>query len=163
VPAAIWLFLRCVLWGVATGAAVGGSTGALLGAAIDRSYGGVDFITDLASAEFVLIATLLGVVYGAVLAVVPAAVGGLAVTEVTRRRHPQPASPEAVRRDLGLMFVAVAILVNAAFFPALFVTADENAPTGEYLVALLAGNLSGGPVLWWARSSITKAWAGASR
>lgn len=154
-PPAFWLFLRCVLWGLATGAAAGAVVGALIGAVSDVEFDGAGALA--------VIATAIGAGYGTVFAIVPSVVGGLVVTEVTRRRHPQPASPPAVRRDLGIMFASVALLMNAIFFPAMFVTADENAPIGAYLVGLLAANVAGAPVLWWARSSITKSWAGSSR
>lgn len=166
-PPALWLFLRCVLWGLATGAAAGALVGALIGVAFatDNGLWVVDTLSGVdidGAAALVAITTALGVVYGAVFAIVPAVVGGLVVTEVTRRRHPQPASPPAVRRDLGLMILAVVILTNAVFIP-IFVTGDENTPIGAYLAGMLAANVAGGPVLWWARSSITRAWAGASR
>ena len=85
---------------------------------------------------------------------------GVVLIGAAARATPQPASPAAVRHDLGLIIAAVVVLGNAFFLRAL-VLYDENAPLGAYI--LLAGNLSAGPVLWWARSSITKAWAGSSR
>lgn len=167
-PPAFWLLLRCVLWGLATGAAAGAVVGALIGVALatDNGLGLIETFSgwDIDGAPgFVGFTAAIGAAYGAVFAIVPAVVGGLVVTEVTRRRHPQPASPPEVRRDLGIMFASVALLMNAIFFPAIFVTADEYAPIGAYLVGLLAANLAGAPVLWWARSSITKSWTGSSR
>jgi hypothetical protein len=166
-PPAFWLFLRCVLWGLATGAAGGATVGALIGVAFatDNGLGLVDTLSGVeidGAAALVVITTAIGAAYGAVFAILPSVLGGLAVTQVTRRRHPQPASPPAVRHDLGLMILAVAILTNAVFIP-IIVTGDENGAIGAYFVGLLVANVSGAPVLWWARSSITKMWAGTSR
>jgi hypothetical protein len=166
-PPAFWLFLRCLLWGVATGAAAGAVVGALIGVAF-ATESGLGLIETLSgididgAAALIAIATLIGVAYGAVFAVLPTVVGSLVVTEVTRRRHPQPAAPAAVRRDLGLMFAAVAVLTNAIFIP-IFVTGDQNGAIAPYLVGLVVANLAGAPVLWLARSTITKSWAGSSR
>lgn len=166
-PPAFRLFLRCVLWGLATGAVAGAVVGALIGAAFatDQGLGLVNTFPGVdidGTAALVVIASAIGFVYGAVFAAVPSVVGGLVVAEVTRRRHPQPASPPAVRHDLGLMFIAVVIVTNVVFIP-IFVINDENGAIAPYLLGLLAANLAGAPVLWRARSSITKSWAGSSR
>ena len=83
--------LRCVGWGLATGAATGGLAGAI--GAVLLLIGGD--LSNLAVA-----AVVGGVVIGAAVAAVPSVVGALVVTAVVNRRHPRPVAPEMVRRDL---------------------------------------------------------------
>lgn len=61
-----------------------------------------------------------------------------------------------MRRDVGTAFAAVAGVVNAAALIAIVVTWT---PYG--MVPLLAGNLGGLPMLWWARASLTRRLVGA--
>ena len=138
----------------------------MLGAAIASNTGGVDLFTGFFGADidgdragFNVITTLLGA-YGAVLAIVPSVVGGLVVTEVIRRRHPEPASPAAVRHDLGLIIAAVASSGRLSSSEASSCTTRMplSAPTSCSPATCSPAPSCGGP-----RSSITKAWAGASR
>lgn len=97
------LYLRCLGWGVATGAAVGGGVGTVIGllagvSGRDPGLVGID--------------ALAGLVFGILIALVPALLGGIAVVVVLGWRQPRPASFEAVRRDLTVIFAAVVGLLN---------------------------------------------------
>jgi hypothetical protein len=134
-----WLYWRCVLVGLATGAAAGATTGALEGADFGATAGGIT-----------------GAIVGTIVAVCPSLLGGCAVTEIVRWRHPLAVSTDDVGRDLGIVFATVAAAVNVASLLAIVAYRDASG-----LLFLAVGNAGALPVLWWGRVAIVKAWAGA--
>ena len=79
---AVRLYLRWIAWGLATGAAVGGTAGSVIGVLVATSAG----------PALAAIGVAAGTIYGALVAVVPTVLGGFVVVVVLLRRHPHPAS-----------------------------------------------------------------------
>lgn len=134
-----WIYWWCVLWGLATGAGAGAGVGALVGG---TSYLGI------ASGA------VAGASYGAIFAVIPSLLVGAGVAQYLWERQ---STETDVRRDIGRVFAAVVIVINAAALVAILVTWTPYA-----VLALLAGDAGGLPVLWWGRSSMTKRWDGSA-
>lgn len=146
------LYVRCLGWGLATGAVVGGGLGSIIGLLAGATGGGVYLAG---------IAALAGVVYGIMAAVVPTVLGGIAVVVVLGRRHPQPASHDAVRRDLTVVFAAVVGLLDLVVL--VFWAALGGWGTLHVAVAVLAViDVATVPMLKPARASLARAWAGDS-
>lgn len=150
-PGAPRVFLRSMRWGIGTGAA----TGALVGFTVVLVSGSGDAIGAVGVALFV---APIGAIVGSAVAIVPSVVGGLVLTGVIRRRHPQPASEEAVRRDLERMFQAVAVVLNAGLLAAL-ATGDGVSALISALPSLAAGNACVALMLCRARAPIGRAWS----
>lgn len=138
------LYLRCVLWGIATGAAVGGVMGALVPVVADPT--------------FLLLGLVAGVVIGALVAVLPSLVGAAVVTAVVRARHPHPASEDDVRRDVGTLCCAVVGTLDALLLVAIFLGGGGFSSVLSSLPYVAAGTASAALVLWPARTSIARAW-----
>ncbi|MGH9224093.1 MAG: hypothetical protein ACRD2W_10015 [Acidimicrobiales bacterium] len=143
------LFVRCVLWGVATGAAAGGIIGFFL-----------SLLAVGIGPLFLLIGPLAGVIYGAGVALLPAVTAASAITVVIRRRHAHPASPDAVRRDVGIVFAVGLGIVDLGVLIAVVVSYKAAAAGGAALLVLAVVNLSMAPLLARARTSIARAWTG---
>ncbi|MFN2506132.1 MAG: hypothetical protein ABR540_18265 [Acidimicrobiales bacterium] len=148
------LYQRCVKWGLATGAVAGAVTAAFVGfvAGDDLGDGTLGARIGLALAS-----ALYGLVIGTLVAVVPAAAGGLAVTTLVRWRHPQPSSRRAVERDLTVLFGVVLALLNLAAL-ALLVSLDGWSEIGRELPLVVIGDVCVVVMLWRARSSIAEGW-----
>ena len=145
-----WLYVRCLGWGLGTGAAVGGGFGLLLGLLAGIPYGSV---------EIVGLAAFGGLFYGAVVAVVPTVLGGIAVVVVLCLRHPAPASYEAVVHDLTVAFAAVVVVLDLVVL--VWWAALGGLATLHVVVAVLAA-VDGATVLMLkpARASIARGWSG---
>lgn len=143
------LFLRCIAWGLATGAAVGGIAGFVIGALVATSTGP-------AMAAFGLFA---GIFYGALVAVVPTVLGGLVVVVVLLRRHPHPASFLGVQRDLGVVFASVVVALDLVVLAWWIALGGLTSQVLVLLVALLLIDTAAAAVLTPARSSIAQAWS----
>ena len=128
-----WLYVRCVLWGLATGAGAGAGLGAFLLGDYLGTVGGV------ASGA------LTGAVVGTLVALVPALIGAGIVTGAMH-------GSDDFTRSLGVTFAAVAAVINAACLVGIAGWGD-----GEGLLALLAADAGALPVLWWGWTSISKA------
>ena len=146
------LYVRCLVWGLATGMAVGGLLGFLVGILLAASAG----------PAFAAIALVTGVVYGAFVAVVPTVVGGLVVIVVLLRRHPRPASADAVSRDLGVVFASVVVALDLVVLVPWLVLGGVTMQLLAVLAALLLVDVAAAAVLKPARTSITRAWVGGS-
>ena len=146
------LYLRCLGWGLATGAVVGGGLGSVIGLLAGATG------SDLYLAG---IAALAGLVYGIAAAAVPTVLGGIAVVVVLGRRHPQPASYEAVRRDLTVLFAAVVGLLDLVVL-AWWAALGGWATLHVVVAAMAVVNAATVLMLKPARTSIARAWAGDS-
>ena len=134
------LYLLCVRWGLAAGAAVGAVTLGADGAGLGPG----------SESGFALGEVLWGAGAGLVVAIVPAALGSLFVTTLEWR----PAdswSPDSVRRDLNAVIaITVAILDGCTLALMLYL----DGPLLELLPLLLLANVACLLVLWRARASI---------
>ena len=144
---AVSLYLLCLSWGLATGAAVGGVTSAALGGGVGpSSTQGFDVVEVLRTGS-------LGAVLGIVVAIVPTVIGSVFVTSLAGRPT-DSWSPHTVRHDLNVVFAfVVAILDGCALALMLFL----GGPFLELLPLLLLGNGAALVVLWRARASIGRA------
>ena len=146
------LYVRCLGWGLATGAVVGGGLGSVIGLLAGAT--GSDLY-------LVGIAVVAGLVYGIAVAAVPTVLGGIAVVVVLGWRHPQPASFEAVRRDLTVLFASVVGLLDLVVLA--WWSALGGWATLHVVVAVLAVvDAATVPMLKPARTSIARSWAGDS-
>lgn len=152
VVSAARLYVRCLAWGLATGMAVGGLVGLLIGILLAASAG----------PALAAVALATGVVYGAMVAVVPTVVGGLVVVVVLIRRHPRPASADAVHRDLGVVFASVVVALDLVVLVPWLVLGGLTMQLLAVLGALLLVDVAAAAVLKPARTSITRAWVGGS-
>jgi hypothetical protein len=132
-----WIYWRCVPWGLATGAGAGAGFGALVA--------GTSYLGPASAFP----GALAGAFYGAIFAVIPTLLAGGAVAQFLWERQ----SKADVRRDIGTVFGAVAFVINAAAVVAIALSWNPYA-----VLALLAGDAGGLPMLWWGRSSMVKAW-----
>lgn len=146
------LYLRCLRWGLSTGLVAGAVTGAAVG-----FFAGDDVLDGLTAdrSGLALVGTLFGVELGLLFAVVPTVFGGLALVVLLKYRHPRPASPEAVRRDLTVFLAGVVVLFDALVLLKMVVDDDDIVDALPYLlVATVCVVL----MLWRARSSIAEGW-----
>lgn len=144
------LYRQCVRWGLSTGAVTGALTGATL---VVMSGLGRGFDDQLADA---LIGAGFGTVIGLLVSVLPAALGGLVVTEVVGRRHPQPSSPDALGRDLSFVFCVVVGVLNVGVVVPLFAAGNGVSSLPNALPLLLVTNACVALMLWRARASIIR-------
>ncbi len=144
------LYLRCLGWGLATGAFAGGLPAAVIGLLAGAGAGNL---------WLALLLTSAGLFYGVLVAILPTVVGGLAVVAVLHRRHPRPASFEAIQRDLAIVFGAVVAVLDIAVL-ALWVLLGGWDTLGGVAVVLVVLNALVCLVLVPARSSIARAWVG---
>lgn len=128
-----WIYWRCVSWGLAVGAGAGAGFGALVSA---TSYLGP------ASA---FPGALAGAFYGAIFALIPTLLVGAAVAQFLWERQPDA--------NIGTVFAVVAGIINAAALTGIVLAGDAYG-----LLLLLAGDAGGLPVLWLARTCMTKRW-----
>ena len=142
-------------WGLTAGAVAGAGT---LGYAGFVGHLG-EFQDGSARLEQAVSGALSGAPFGMIVAVVPTLIGGLLVLSIVWGSHPQPASMDAVRRDVGVACYGVtAILAGAALFAAAL---DGGASSlAEVLPYVLVPTAWLFVVLWPAVSSIAQGWAG---
>lgn len=150
------LYLRCLGWGLVTGAVAGAVTAGVAGFWAGDSLGDGSVGAHLGLA---LVFALYGVVIGTLVAVVPTVLGGLVVATLLPRLHPHPASLDAVRRDLTLFFVIVVALLNVAAL-ALLVSLDGWSEIWLEMPLVFAGDIAVLLMLRRARTSIAAAWVG---
>ena len=144
------LYLRCLAWGLATGAVSGGGPALVIGIVI-AAGGGAEAV------PLALLALAAGVVYGTVVAVLPTVLGGLAVVVVLARRHPRPADLDAVHRDLGVVFAAVVAVLDAIVVAAWLLLGGLDTVAGVVVVVLIVDAVVA-LMLKFARTSIARAW-----
>jgi hypothetical protein len=128
-----WLYLRCVLWGLAVGVGAGVGVGVPLGVAYFGTVGGAGS------------GALIGAVYAIPIALLPALLGAAVVASVTEGR-------DDFRRSLGIAFAVTAGVVNVALLLAIALWGDAVA-----VLVLLAGDAGALPMLWWTWASISRA------
>ncbi|HUQ63907.1 MAG TPA: hypothetical protein VM121_09140 [Acidimicrobiales bacterium] len=145
------LYLRCLAWGLATGAAVGGVAGFVIGVLVATSAGPALVAIGLAG----------GVIYGALVAVVPTVLGGFVVVAVLIRRHPHPASLVRVHQDLGVVFASVVIALDLVVLVWWIALGGLTSQVLVLLMALLLIDAAAAAVLTPARRSISQAWSSA--
>lgn len=147
------VYVRCVLWGLATGAVTGALTGLILVVVTVVSNGDAGGVVGALVA-----AALLGLLVGTVVAVLPSVLGAGVVVVVLASRHPHPTSENAVRRDLGVLFAAVVGVLDLLLLAAVGLGGKGLASVADSLPFVLAGNALVALVLGPARASITRAW-----
>jgi len=137
-------------WGIATGAATGALVGGVIG--VLASFGGYNPLV-------IVLYLVAGAVVGAGVAVTPSLIGAVIVAAVLARRHPQPASPDAVGRDLTVVFATVVGILDAAVLLAIATGATGGLPAfAGYLLMVGVANAGMVPILRLARRSITRWW-----
>ena len=136
------LYLRCVAWGLATGA----STGAVFGLITIWGVGAGRRDTVMPSLIDALTGTafgvLLGTVIGSVVSVIPSVVGGLFVTGLIGHLHPQPSSTTGVQRDLRRIFVVFVAALNTALLLAIFTRGNGLSSVTSIIPYIVAGDVS---------------------
>lgn len=144
------LYWRTAAWGLATGAAAGGLVGTLLG------------VSALVSGEagLLAVAVLAGVFYGVAVALVPSLLGAVVVAAVVRRRHPHPASEDAVRGDLTWLFFGLVGALNLLVFMPVLASGEGATYVGGVIIALLVADALVAAMLHWAGRHLSRAWAG---
>ena len=147
------LYARCLGWGLATGAAAGGGLGAAIG--LVAAAGG----SGSGRAALPFWSFVAGLFYGLAVAVIPSALGAAAAVAVLVRRHPEPASYRAVRRDLAIVSTAVIGVLDLAVLIWWVALGGLRELAGPVAV-LAAVNLVTAAVLIPARNSIARAWTG---
>ncbi len=145
------LYLRCLAWGLRTGATVRGGVGLLIG--ILLAVG--------SSAAVAVLALAAGIIYGTIVAVVPSVLGGIVVVVVLSRRHPRPASLDAVGKDLAMVFAAVVVALDLVVIVYWLALGGWTAQLLVALMALLIIDAAVAAILHPARRSIARAWVGA--
>ena len=150
---ALSLYLLCLSWGLATGAAVAGVTAAALGGGLGPSPNqGFDLAEVLRSGS-------LGAAMGIVVAIVPTVIGSVFVISLAWRPT-DSWSPQTVRHDLNVVLAFVVTILDGCTL-ALMIFLDG--PLLELLPLLLLGNGAALAVLWLARASIGRALSAAWR
>jgi hypothetical protein len=149
------LLLRCVRWGLATGAV----TGALFGACLPLigSIGGDPGPVF----PFMVGGFVYGAIIGAVVAVIPTMIGAVFIRDLLMQRHPEPTSEESMRRDLTAAFgvvVGVLDVILLAVLVAVMAGGTGLSSAAVSFAALLAGNGCVAVMLWRARASISRLW-----
>ncbi len=143
------LFLRCLRWGVATGAV----TGAVLGAMLMV----VPWQPDL-----LFVGLFFGAIFGSVISLVPTLITTLFVMDLLRQRHPHPSSDDDVRTDLTSVFrVVVAALDVIAVVALVAFRAGSSVIVG--IPFLLVANACVALMLGRARGSISRLWSATAR
>lgn len=145
------LYLRCLRWGVATGAATGAFTGAFV---IVASGGARTWGLDL-----VLVGALYGALAGIVVSVIPTVLGGLVISALISRRHPDPSPHAAIAEDLSVAFAIVVALLDLALLLLLFADGVWFSSWVRSLCLVLVDNGCVVLMLWWARGSISRSWS----
>ena len=151
------LYVRCVAWGVATGASTGALFGVVTiwGVGAGRRNVATPSLGDVAAGTS--FGALLGGVVGCVISVIPSLAGGLLVTGLIRRRHPEPSSVTGLQRDLGRIFAVCVTLLTAGLLLAIFTLGDGLSSVAAILPYILVGDGWVALLLWRASASIARA------
>ncbi len=102
-----------------------------------------------------------GIIYGALVAVVPTVLGGFVVVVVLLRRHPHPASFLRVHQDLGVVFASVVVALDLVVLLWWIALGGLTSQVLVLLVALLLIDAAAAALLMPARKSISRAWSSA--
>ena len=148
------VFLRCLRWGVATGAATGGVVGALVLLVPGLVDGDERSLVGLTP-----VGAIYGAVIGAIVSLIPTLVGASVVAGLIGSRHPHSSSENAVKGDLTAIFRAVVGLLNAAVLIAFFASGPDLASVAYTLTFMVAGNACVVLMLCRARGSIGRLWS----
>ncbi len=146
------LSMRCLRWGLSTGAA----TGAVVAASLPvigslRGDPGSPLGLMLGSAVY-------GAIVGAVVALIPTLIGAAFVTDLLRQRHPHPASDEIVQRDLTQVFGVVVAVLDVIVLVALIASGADLSSAAIALPLIIIGNACVVLMLRRARRSIGRLW-----
>jgi hypothetical protein len=146
------LFVRCLRWGFATGAA----TGAVFAASLPvigslRGDPGLPLGLMFGSAIY-------GAIIGAIVALIPTLIGAVFITDLLRQRHPHPASEASVQSDLTGVFAVVVAVLDVILLVALFVSGQALSSAAIALPLIVLGNACVVLMLWRARTSISRLW-----
>jgi hypothetical protein len=146
------IYLRCLRWGLATGAVSGAAIGALL--VLASAHRGTRW-----TPADVLLDGLTGGVVGAIVALIPTLIGAAFVTDLLTRRHPDRCSPADVRGDLTGVFRAVAAVLDVIVV--VIVIASRAGLSGAAVAGgfIIAGNVCVALMLHRAGGSITRLWS----
>jgi len=123
------LFLRCLRWGVATGAATGAVVGAMIALVGGRSSSQLNLILG-----FGIYAAVIGVL----VSLIPTLVGAVFITE--RQRYPYPSAEDDVQSDVTAVFGVVVGVINVPLFVSLFAAGNGWASIVGSLPFITAGN-----------------------
>ncbi len=146
------LFMRCLRWGLATGAMTGAAFAASLAVIGSlRGYPGSPWGLMLGSAVY-------GAVIGAIVALIPTLIGAAVVTDLLRRRHPHQSSEASVQRDLTGAFAVVVALLDVILLVVLLATGAGLSSAAIALPLVVGGNVCVVLMLWRARTSISRLW-----
>lgn len=151
------LFIRCMRWGVATGAVTGAAVGAVVPLFSVLAYGAEPSQLGLA-----LLGVPFGAIVGAIVSLVPTLVGAGVLTEVLPQRHPHPSSEGEVQGDLTEIFRTVVGLLDGAVIVAVVASGADLSSVAVALPFIVAGNLSVVLMLCRAKSSIGRLWLAAA-
>lgn len=150
------LFLRCLRWGIATGAV----TGAVFGGVVSLIG---SFSRDPGPALGLMFTSIgIGGLLGAIVALLPTVIGALLITAVLGRRHPHPASEASVHSDLTAVFVVVVAVLDLILLVALVVSGGGLSSAAIALPLIVVGNACVVLMLRRARTSISQRWSEAS-
>jgi len=151
------LYLRCVAWGLATGASTGAAFGVItvwgLGAG-RRNTATPSLMDALTGTAF---GALLAAVIGTIVSIIPSLVGALLVTALIDHLHPQPAAMTEIQRDLRRIFTAFVAVLNTALLLAIFTRGNGLSSVTSTLPYILVGDVCVALMLWRASASISRA------
>jgi hypothetical protein len=144
--------MRCLRWGLATGAVTGAAFGASV-TLVGTLRGDPSSTVGLLFGDAVV-----GAVIGAVAALIPTLMGTVFVTDLLRRRHPHPASEATVRSDLTAAFGVMVGALDVIVLVAVIASGAGPASAAVALAGIAAGNVCVLLMLWRARRSIARLW-----
>lgn len=151
------VYLRCLRWGLLTGAVAGSGTAVI--AAFAGDLEGLERRRISSRLWQAVLAPLYGAPAGMLFALLPTLIGGLIILSMLWASHPQPASPEAVYRDLRVGVYGFAALVAALPLFAVLLAGGASWLADSFVYLLVIAACSA-VVLWRAPRSIASAWAG---
>lgn len=132
------LYLRCVAWGLATGASTGGLFGVITiwGVGAGRRDTVMPSLVDAFTGT--AFGALLGALIGTMVSVIPSLVGGLVVTGLIGHGHPGPA---AIQRDLRRIFAVFVLVLNTALLLAIFTLGKGVSSLTSIVPYILVGDV----------------------
>lgn len=142
------VYAKCLAWGFGTGVVTGAATGAAVMAYASGLGDGIAArLIGLA-----LTGALYGAVIGALVAVIPTVFGGLVVTTMVERCH-----PDVLQRDLAVVFCAVVAILNVGALLVIVGGGDDGAASIiDYIPLLSVANACLVLMLRRAKASITR-------
>lgn len=139
------LFLRCLRWGVTTGAVTGAVVGAM--------------VMVVSQPELIFVGLFVGAFFGILVSLIPTLIGTVFITDLLRHRHPQPASDEDLRPDLTSAFRFVVGALDLLVV-VILVASGAGSSVVVGVPFLLVANACMALMLWRARRSISRLWSG---